>query len=141
MKLRLRGRQQMIESARAIAWLAGCFLALSASAQAQSSADPLDILAGQTIRFIIGGTAGGTTDAYARPVLDELKAVLPKSTVLGQNLQGGAGALALIEASTAKPTTINLVVIQNSVIADQVVGSAQAPVDLKTFHPIGSFTH
>jgi tripartite-type tricarboxylate transporter receptor subunit TctC len=133
----------MFESARAIAWLTGCFLALSlgSQAQAQTTAGPLDILAGETIRFIIGGSAGGTTDAYARPFLDELKAVLPHSTVLGQNLQGGAGALALIEANAAKPTTINLVVIQNSVIADQVVGSEQSPVDLKAFHPIGSFTH
>ncbi|MCC6984567.1 MAG: hypothetical protein IT535_14970 [Bauldia sp.] len=104
-------------------------------------ADPLAILEGRTIRFIIGGTPAGTTDSYARPFFDGLKALLPRSTVVAQNIQGGAGVLGLVEAATASPGVITMVVIQSSVVGGQVIGSDSSAVDIRPFHAIGSFTH
>lgn len=109
-------------------------------AGAQGS-EPLAILSGKTIRFIIGGTPSGTTDTYARPFFDGLKALLPSSTVVAQNIQGGAGILALVEAAAASPDTVTMVVVQSSVAGGQVIGSAAVSVDLRPFHAVGSFTH
>jgi tripartite-type tricarboxylate transporter receptor subunit TctC len=118
-------------------------IGLGAGAQAQGqAASGYEVLGGRTIRFIIGGSPGGTTDNYGRPVAEGLKALLPDSDVLVQTFGGGGGSvLALVEAATASDATINLVVIQNGPIYDQLLGSETLPVDVGRFHAVGSLTH
>jgi tripartite-type tricarboxylate transporter receptor subunit TctC len=121
-----------------------CGLALVAAswasvATAQPSPD-MSVLADKTVRIIIGGPPNGGTDNYSRPFADGLKSLLPGTTVLVQNVAGGGGVLALIEAQ-ASPNTINLVTIQNVVLYSQVTASETLPVDLLEFHAVGSFTH
>lgn len=91
--------------------------------------------------MVIGGSPGGTTDNYARPLIDGLKALEPTLTILTQNVQGGGGSLALAEVASARPGSITLAVIQTNPIYDILMQSAAIGPDLATFHAIGSFTH
>jgi tripartite-type tricarboxylate transporter receptor subunit TctC len=130
---------------RSVLWSAFAALAIGLAAGAEAEAQAaggFEALDGRTIRFIIGGSPGGTTDNYGRPVADGLKALLPRSEVLVQTFGGGGGSvLALVEAATASAATVNLVVIQNGPIYDQLLGSETLPVDVGRFHAIGSLTH
>src|SRR5262249_53579281 len=48
-------------------------------------ADELDVLKGRTVRVIIGGAPGETTDTDSRTFLTYLQAVLPQTTLRLQN--------------------------------------------------------
>jgi tripartite-type tricarboxylate transporter receptor subunit TctC len=117
------------------------FLSLSASGAVAQQPGELAALAGQTIRVVIGGSPQGTTDSYARPFIEGLKVLVPTADVLAQNMQGGGGALALMEAAEARPGTITLAVIQTNPIYDILMASEAVGFDLEAFPPIGSFTH
>lgn len=122
----------------------GCAILLvviAASAATAQPSDELSALSGKTIRIIIGGPPNGGTDNYSRPFAEGLEALLPNTTVLVQNLAGGGGVLALIEAEAAGETTITLATIQNVALYGPIAGAETLPVDLLRFTAIGSFTH
>lgn len=99
-----------------------------------------DALAGKTIRFVIGASAGGSTDRYARNFIGALEPLLPNASLVAQNVAGGNGVLALVEAATASPNLITLVFFQAGPIYSQLREPASSPVDISQFHPIGSLS-
>jgi tripartite-type tricarboxylate transporter receptor subunit TctC len=112
---------------------------LAASAQAANPA--LAPLAGRTIRIVIGGGPGSGTDGYARPFVDTLKEVLPDTTVLAQNVDGGGGALAYVETQSAAGDVITVVISHSSPIYHQMRGTETAAFDLNLFHWVGALTN
>lgn len=114
-------------------------LALTPPAWAQSGLAALD---GKTIRFIIGGSPANETDNYGRAFVEGLQAVLPNTTILAQNLNGGGGALALAEAMGANATgPITLALTHSTPVYSQIFGSDLAAFDLNDFHWIGALTN
>jgi hypothetical protein len=69
-----------------------------------AQADELDILSGKTIRFIVGAGPTSGTSKYARPFADELKRLLPDTTIRVQSIDGVGSALARDEAYSPKAT-------------------------------------
>ncbi len=77
-----------------ILWTALCAVAITAVNSAQ--ADPVaDFYRGKTVTVLIGNTAGGTYDLYARTIARHLGAHIPGSpTVIVQNMPGAASLVA-----------------------------------------------
>jgi tripartite-type tricarboxylate transporter receptor subunit TctC len=114
-------------------------LGAAAPASAQAGLTPLD---GKTIRLIIGGSPANDTDKYGRAFLEGLQAVLPNTTILAQNLNGGGGSLALVEAMAATGTgPITLALTHSTPVYSQIFGSDLAVFDLNAFHWIGALTN
>lgn len=114
---------------------------LAASSPGATQAN-LGSLEGKTIVFIIGGTPGNDADFYGRGFLEGLEAVLPRTTIHTQNINGGGGSLALVEAMTTRPgRVITLALIRSTPVYSQIFGSELAPFDLNEFHWIGSLTN
>ncbi len=110
---------------------------------AQPAPSQLDVLAGKTIRIIIGSDAGGGTDSYARAFGHALEAELTRSTVVLQNVPAGNGAIALLEAEEARSdnNVVTLVVTHSTPIYSQMFGANTAVSDLLRFHWIGALTN
>jgi tripartite-type tricarboxylate transporter receptor subunit TctC len=125
-----------------IAALVSALAPLCGPASAQAPADPLAALEGRTIRFIIGGTPAGDADFYGRGFLDGLEAVLPQTTIHTQNISGGGGSLALVEAmASGGGPVITLALVHSTPVYSQIFGSELAPFDLGEFHWIGALTN
>lgn len=117
------------------------FLAGTLAAGAQAADPALAPLAGRTIRIVIGGGPGSGTDGYARPFVETLKEVLPDTTILAQNVDGGGGALAYVETQSATGAVITVVISHSSPIYHQMRGIETAAFDLTRFHWIGALTN
>jgi tripartite-type tricarboxylate transporter receptor subunit TctC len=105
---------------------------------AQAPVDALAPLDGKTIRFIIGTGPGEGTDLYSRALIDAMQPLIPTTTILAQNVAGGGGTLALVEAQSAGGGAIVLASVNASPIYSQLRGSDLSVVDLNRFHWIGS---
>jgi tripartite-type tricarboxylate transporter receptor subunit TctC len=129
------------KSVRIAALAASATLAVPEIALAQGASDPLAALDGKTIRFIIGAATGDTSDVYSRAFLAAMEALLPRTTILAQNLPGGAGALALVESLSSTGDAIVLVNINSSAIYTQLRGDSVAAYDLTQFQWIGAMAN
>jgi hypothetical protein len=92
-------------------------------------------LDGQTIRVIIGSTAGETTDTLSRAYFKVLERELPQTTIRIQNISGGNKAWK--ELAGASPTTITLVVGNRGAIYRQLL-KPDAELDLTQVDWVGS---
>lgn len=104
----------------------------------QAAAQGLAALDGRTVRIIVGANPGGSTDRYARLLIDALEPMLPNTALLAQNLPGGDGLLAVAEGAMAGPNAITLVVIQTGPLYEQLRRTDSPSIDIGEFHPIGS---
>jgi tripartite-type tricarboxylate transporter receptor subunit TctC len=100
---------------------------------------PADVLAGKTIRWIIASGPNSTTDNLARGLIEGMKASLPRTTILTQNI--GTSAVALVEAEAARGDAIVLVAAQISFDYGQMLGTEAFPTDLSRFKWIGGLTN
>jgi tripartite-type tricarboxylate transporter receptor subunit TctC len=120
---------------------AGIMLGLSVFmlVDAPSSADELDVLKGQTIRVIIGGSPGATTDVAARALFDTMEGILPDTTIRIQNINGSGGGKAINEMMGSEGgSLITLVVAGNGPIYAQLTSPDLAKHDLTSFQWIGA---
>ena len=76
--------------------LGDCLRVGSATAE-----DALAPLKGQTIRYIIGGSAGGGTDQMGRMFATALRRALPDTEIHIQNIRGASGGLPVAEVANA----------------------------------------
>jgi tripartite-type tricarboxylate transporter receptor subunit TctC len=116
-------------------------LIMTGSALAPAQAEELDVLKSKTIRVIIGAPPTGGTENYARPFVDQLQALLKDSSVRAQNLDGGLGAMALMEAQGSSGSAVTLVIIHNGPLYSQIMGNQLAEFDLTKFHWVGALTN
>ena len=98
--------------------------------------------AGKTVRIIVGASAGGGYDIYARALAPFLAEHLPgKPTVVVQNMPGGGGMTSVLYLDANAPKDGTVITLFNAgVITDVVSNPAQAKVDLTKMAWIGSAT-
>jgi tripartite-type tricarboxylate transporter receptor subunit TctC len=107
------------------------------SVQAQSGS-----YAGKTVRIIVGSSAGGGYDTYARAMAPFLAEHLPgKPTVVVQNMPGGGGVTSVLYLDANAPKDGTAITLFNTgVITEASTKPEQAKVDLTKMAWIGSAT-
>jgi len=95
---------------------------------------------GKTIRIMVGSTAGGFYDRWARLFAKYMPKYIPgQPEMLAQNMPGAGSVIAANHVfNVAKPDGLTVVMPLNSLYVDQLVGRKEAQFDLRKFHWIGS---
>ncbi|MDH3442428.1 MAG: tripartite tricarboxylate transporter substrate-binding protein [Deltaproteobacteria bacterium] len=95
---------------------------------------------GKTITIVIGSTAGGFYDRWARMFARYMGKYIPgEPEFIAQNMAGAGSVIATNNVyGVAKPDGLTLLMPLNSVYVDQLVGRPQVQFDLRKFHWIGS---
>jgi tripartite-type tricarboxylate transporter receptor subunit TctC len=114
----------------------GVIAALPANGRAQADA----IYKGKTIRLVVGSTTGNFYDSWGRLVARHWSKYIPGNPeVLVQNMPGaGSVTAANYVYGVAKPDGLTIVLPNNSIYIEQLVGRKEAQFDLRKFHWIGS---
>ena len=109
----------------------------SGSATAQS-----EFYAGKTVRIVVGSSAGGGYDTYARAIAPFLAEHLPgKPTVVVQNMPGGGGLTSVLFLNASAPKDGTVISLFNAgVITDMASNPAKAKIDLTQMAWVGSAT-
>jgi tripartite-type tricarboxylate transporter receptor subunit TctC len=95
---------------------------------------------GKTIRIVVGSTAGGFYDRWARLFARHMGKYIPgQPEIIAQNMPGAGSVIATNNVfKVAKPDGLTVVMPLNSVYVDQLVGRKEVQFDLRKFHWIGS---
>ena len=111
---------------------------LSSPAEVRAQAEPF--YKGKTIRIVVGSTAGGFYDRWARLFGRYMGKYIPgQPEIIAQNMAGAGSVIATNHVfNVAKPDGLTLVMPLNGVYVDQLVGRKEAQFDLRKFHFIGS---
>jgi tripartite-type tricarboxylate transporter receptor subunit TctC len=122
-------------------WLLGIFcllVILGVTAQINAQAEPF--YKGKTIRIMVGSTAGGFYDRWARLFARYMGKYIPgQPEIIAQNMPGAGSVIATNHVfNVAKPDGLTLAMPLNSVYVDQLVGRKEVQFDLRKFHWIGS---
>lgn len=98
--------------------------------------------AGKTVRIVVGSSAGGGYDTYARAIAPFFAEHLPgKPTVIIQNMPGGGGMTAVIHLDANAPKDGTVISLFNAgAITDMASNPEKAKVDLTKMAWIGSAT-
>lgn len=120
-----------------IFWLSIVFL-LGHSSEVTAQAEPF--YKGKTIRIIVGSTAGGFYDRWARLFTRHMGKYIPgQPEIIAQNMPGAGSVIATNHVfNVVKPDGLTVVMPLNSVYVDQLVGRKEVQFDLRKFHWIGS---
>src|SRR4026208_236053 len=122
---------------KSVASLTLLFTLLSA---ASSSAAESNYFAGKTIRVVVGSSAGGGYDLWARLMAQHIGKHIPGNpTVVVQNMPGAGGAVAANYIySVAKPDGLTLASFNPALYFDQLVQRPEVKFDWAKFTWIGS---
>ena len=95
---------------------------------------------GKTIRIVVGSTAGGFYDRWARLLARHMVKHIPGQPEMIVQIMAGAGSVIAANHvyKVAKPDGLTLGMPLNGIYVDQFVGRAEAQYDLRKFHFIGS---
>jgi tripartite-type tricarboxylate transporter receptor subunit TctC len=98
--------------------------------------------AGKTVRIVVGSSAGGGYDTYARAIAPILSEHLPgKPDVIVQNMPGGGGVTSVMHLDANAPKDGTVITLFNAgVITDMASNPSKAKVDLTKMAWIGSAT-
>jgi tripartite-type tricarboxylate transporter receptor subunit TctC len=98
--------------------------------------------AGKTVRIVVGSSAGGGYDTYARAIAPFFAEHLPgKPTVIIQNMPGGGGMTAVVHLDANAPKDGTVISLFNAgAITDMASNPEKAKVDLTKMAWIGSAT-
>ena len=125
---------------RAVVILA-CAAAVAISALAASSASPQSGYPNRQIGFVVGFSAGGTTDIVARLVAEEMRRTLGEPIVI-ENKPGAGGNIGASIVAKAKPDGYTLLIGSVGPLAINASLYAKMPYDnLKDFTPISLIVH
>ena len=105
---------------------------------AQESAQ--EFFKGKTIRLLVGNSAGGAMDDWARFIAQHLgKHILGNPDIVVQNMPGAGGITAANYIfNIAKPDGLSLGIVNPALYNDQLIGSKQVKFDWPKFVWIGS---
>ncbi|MBM4263467.1 MAG: hypothetical protein FJ145_18810 [Deltaproteobacteria bacterium] len=95
---------------------------------------------GKTLRFIAGSAPGNFYDSWARLIARYWGKYIPGNpNVIVQNMPG-AGSITAVNYiyNVAKPDGLTVVLPNNSIYIEQLVGRREAQFDLRKFHWLGS---
>jgi tripartite-type tricarboxylate transporter receptor subunit TctC len=95
---------------------------------------------GKTIRIVVGSTAGGFYDRWARLLARYMGKQIPGQPEIIVQIMAGAGSVIAANHvfKVAKPDGLTLGMPLNGIYVDQFVGRSEAQFDLRKFHFIGS---
>ena len=125
---------------RAVVILA-CAAAVAISALAASSASPQSGYPNRQISFVVGFSAGGTTDIVARLIAEEMRRTLGEPIVI-ENKPGAGGNIGASIVAKAKPDGYTLLIGSVGPLAINASLYAKMPYDnLKDFTPISLIVH
>src|SRR3972149_1850015 len=99
-----------------------------------------EFFSGATIRLVVGNSAGGAMDDWARFIAHHLGKQIPgHPDIVVQNMPGAAGMIAANYVySIAKPDGLTLGLINPALYIDQLLGAKEVKFDWPTFSWIGS---
>ncbi|MEX0804145.1 MAG: tripartite tricarboxylate transporter substrate-binding protein [Candidatus Binatia bacterium] len=99
-----------------------------------------DFYKGKTIRIIVGSTAGGFYDRWARLFARYMGKYIPgQPEIIAQNMPGAGSVIATNHVfNVAKPDGLTVVTPLNGIYIDQLVGRKEVQFDMRKFHWIGS---
>jgi tripartite-type tricarboxylate transporter receptor subunit TctC len=122
--------------ALALIFCLSILVSFSPEARAQSEA----FYKGKPIRIMVGSTAGGFYDRWARLFAKYMGKYIPGNPeIIAQNMPGAGSVIAANHVyNVAKPDGLTLVMPLNSLYVDQLVGRKEVQFDLRKFHWIGS---
>ena len=94
---------------------------------------------GKTVRIMVGSTAGGFYDRWARLSAKYMPKYIPgQPEIVAQNMTGAGSVIAVNHVfNVAKPDGLTMVMPLNGIYVDQLVGRKQMQFDLRKFHWIG----
>lgn len=116
--------------------LVAAILLPPAIAEAQSES----FYKGKTLRFVVGSATGNFYDSWTRLIARYWGKYIPGNpTVMVQNMPG-AGSITAVNYvyGVAKPDGLTIVLPNNSIYIEQLVGRKEARFDLRKFHWLGS---
>jgi tripartite-type tricarboxylate transporter receptor subunit TctC len=95
---------------------------------------------GKTIRIMVGSTAGGFYDRWARLFARYMGKYIPgQPEIIAQNMPGAGSVIATNHVfNVGKPDGLTLAMPLNSVYVDQLVGRKEVQFDLRKIRWIGS---
>jgi tripartite-type tricarboxylate transporter receptor subunit TctC len=110
--------------------------ALTAPSQAQTQ----PYYQGKTIRIIVGFTAGGLSDQWARMFARSMPKFIPgRPEIIVQNMPGASSVVAANYVySVAKPDGLTVGIPNSSLYLTQLVGRTEVKFDVRKFEWIGS---
>ena len=117
-----------------------CLTIIPPGFQAELGAQPEPFYKGKTIRIVVGSTAGGFYDRWARLLARYMSKHIPGQPEMIVQIMAGAGSVIAANHvyKVAKPDGLTLGMPLNGIYVDQFVGRAEAQYDLRKFHFIGS---
>jgi tripartite-type tricarboxylate transporter receptor subunit TctC len=120
--------------------LAVMFLFGSAAVASAAQESSQDFFKGQSIRLLVGNSAGGAMDDWARFVALHLGKHIPGNPdVIVQNMPGAGGITAANYLfNIAKPDGLTLGIVNPALYSDQLIGSKEVKFDWPKFAWIGS---
>ena len=136
MAIQFIGSVSRLLTAVVIGWMLIASQPLPDSALAQTA----PFYQGKTIRIIVGFTAGGLYDQYARILARHMPKYIPGNpNVIVQNMPG-AGSLTATNYvyGVAKPDGLTLGMIGSGIYLDQLLERKEAQFDMRKLNYIGS---
>jgi len=123
-----------------MAFAAGAVVTAALVAQVPPAHAQSDFYAGKTVRIVVGASAGGGYDLYARAIAPFLSAHLPgKPNVVVQNMPGAGGLTSVLHLDASAPKDGTVVTTFNSgVLTAAFTSQDKAKVDLRTLGWLGS---
>jgi tripartite-type tricarboxylate transporter receptor subunit TctC len=108
------------------------------TAEVRAQAEPF--YKGKTIRIMVGTTAGGFYDRWARLFARHMGKYIPgQPEIIAQNMPGAGSVIVTNHVfNVTKPDGLTTAMPLNGVYIDQLVGRKEVQFDLRKFHWIGS---
>src|SRR5512145_2786379 len=117
-----------------------CFSMILPGAAPRAGAQGDQFYKGKIIRIMVGSTAGGFYDRWARLFAKYMPKFIPgQPEIIVQNMAGGGSVIAANHVyNVGKPDGLMLVMPLNGVYIDQFVGRPEVKFDMRKFRFIGS---
>jgi len=138
-KQRIKKATQLPDRCKALAWLAAFLVsAVPWTPDAWGQKEPF--YQGKTLRFVVGSAPANFYDSWARLLARYWGKYIPGNpNVIVQNMPGAGSISALNYVyGVAKPDGLTVVLPNNSIYIEQLVGRREAQFDLRKFHWLGS---
>ena len=126
------------QAQRTLPYLISAFLLATIPTVAHGQSDAF--YKGKTIRFVVGSGAGAFYDLWGRLIARHWGKHIPGNPdVIVQNMPGASSITATNYVyGVAKPDGLSVVLPNNSIYIEQLVGRKEVQFDLRKFHWIGS---
>lgn len=121
-------------------WVAAILLAAGALSVGPAWSQSESFYKGKTLRFVVGSATANFYDSWARLIARYWgKYIAGNPNVIVQNMPG-AGSISAVNYvyGVTKADGLNIVLPNNSIYIEQLVGRKEAQFDLRKFHWLGS---